>query len=333
MRSIIKHTHEQLKILQSRDLQGKIQLTIARIMEWYEHYGGNVYISFSGGKDSTVLLDLARRAYPDIKAVFSDTGLEYPEVREFAKAQSNVDVVRPKTTFRQILERYGYPVISKEVAKHIFYYRKGSQFAKDCFNGVNKDGTPSEFRQRYKKYKYLTEASFSIAPHCCKYIKIQPLQQYERETKRKPIIATMACESQQREAGWYKTGCNSFKNGRSQPMSFWTEQDVLMYLNKTGIPYASVYGEIINLDSQLTLYEDDLDPLACTGCERTGCMFCCYGINHDRVPNRFQRMKLTHPKIYEYCIGGGEYDSTGMLKPNKKGLGIGKILDYIGVPY
>jgi 3'-phosphoadenosine 5'-phosphosulfate sulfotransferase (PAPS reductase)/FAD synthetase len=310
-------------------------------MEWYEHYNGKVYISFSGGKDSTVLLDLARRIYPDITAVFSDTGLEYPEIREFVKTFDNAIVVRPKLTFKEVIEKYGYPIIGKEVAKHVYYYKKGSLFAVSFLNGVNNDGTPSKFRSRYIKYKYLTNAPFAISHKCCAHIKIAPLKKYERETGNKPIVATMACESQQREAGWLKTGCNSFKGGKSQPMSFWTEQDILHYLKITGIPYAPIYGEIVEKDRQMWLADDNFNPLTSadygtlvtTGCDRTGCMFCCFGINRDPTPNRFQRMKITHPKQYAYCIGGGTYDSVGMLQPDKSGLGIGEILDYIGIPY
>ena len=32
-----------------------------RIMEWYDYWDGQVYVSFSGGMDSTVLLALVRR--------------------------------------------------------------------------------------------------------------------------------------------------------------------------------------------------------------------------------------------------------------------------------
>ena len=81
--------------------------------------GGNVYVSFSGGKDSTVLLDIARRLYPDIPAVFSDTGLEYPEIKEFVKTFPNVTIVRPKHSFKEILTKYGYPIISKQVANTV----------------------------------------------------------------------------------------------------------------------------------------------------------------------------------------------------------------------
>ena len=69
-----------------------------------------------------------------------------------------------------------------------------------------------------------------------------------------------------------------------------------------------------------------------TGCERTGCMYCMFGIMSDKEPNRFQRMKQTHPQQYKYCIGGGHFEN-GILKPDKTGLGIGTILDYIGKPY
>ena len=92
------------------------------------HYG--VSVSFSGGKDSTVLLDLARRAFPDIPAVFVDTGLEYPEIRDFVKSIPKVTWLRPEIPFPRVIETYGYPVISKEVAHRIYYARRGSTWAK-----------------------------------------------------------------------------------------------------------------------------------------------------------------------------------------------------------
>ena len=96
-------------------LPAKIIMTENRIRQWYAHWHGQVAVSFSGGKDSTVLLHIARNLYPNIKAVFVDTGLEYPEVRELVHTWDNVDIIRPKKTFRQVLDEYGYPVVSKEV--------------------------------------------------------------------------------------------------------------------------------------------------------------------------------------------------------------------------
>lgn len=78
-------------------------------------------------------------------------------------------------------------------------------------------------------------------------MKKKPLKKYFKETGRVPIIATMADESRSRRSAWMRQGCNAFskKSPSSQPMSFWTENDVLEYLHTYNIPYASVYGEII----------------------------------------------------------------------------------------
>lgn len=110
-------------------MHAKVMLTQAKIMEFYSGHGigmgyGKAYISFSGGKDSTVLLDIARKIYPDIPAVFSNTGLEYPEIRKFAMSHDNVEMVQPKMRFDEVISKYGYPLIGKEVAEAIYYARK-----------------------------------------------------------------------------------------------------------------------------------------------------------------------------------------------------------------
>jgi 3'-phosphoadenosine 5'-phosphosulfate sulfotransferase (PAPS reductase)/FAD synthetase len=137
---------------------------------------------------------------------------------------------------------------------------------------------------------------------------------YEKRTGFSPIVASMASESQRRKDSWLKTGCNAFDSEipMSKPMSFFTEQDVLMYLRNNQIPYASVYGDIVEENGKLRT----------TGEERTGCMFCPTGCHLDKV-NKFQRMKVTHPKQYEYC----------MKDETDGGLGLGKFLDYIGVEH
>lgn len=123
-----KYTSENLKEMQAWPLERKIRVTQTRLIEWYQHYDGKVYVSFSGGKDSTVLLDMARRIYPDIEAVFIDTGLEYPEIREFVKTFDNVTWLKPKMNFRQVIEKYGYPLGSKHTAKLIEDSRKGCAY-------------------------------------------------------------------------------------------------------------------------------------------------------------------------------------------------------------
>ena len=120
-----KHEISELHQLQGLSLNEKIKRTQVRIRQWVEYYGlDHVYISFSGGKDSTVLLDIARKMYPDIRAVFFDTSLEFPELREFVKSFDNVEFLKPKMNFRQVIEKYGYPVISKEVSECVYGARK-----------------------------------------------------------------------------------------------------------------------------------------------------------------------------------------------------------------
>ena len=120
-----KHTIGDLYQLQSLPLSAKIRMTEYRIREWIEHYGEDgVYVSFSGGKDSSVLLDIVRKIHPGIPAVYVDTGLEYPEVRTFVKSYENVEILKPKMNFKQVIERYGYPFIGKEVAGCVYGARR-----------------------------------------------------------------------------------------------------------------------------------------------------------------------------------------------------------------
>ena len=115
-----KHTIEELYQWQALPLSIKVLMTKERIRNWVNEYGEDgVYVSFSGGKDSTVLLHIVRSMYPNVKAVFVDTGLEYPEIRDFVKTFDNVEWLKPKMNFRQVIEKYGYPFISKEVSNNV----------------------------------------------------------------------------------------------------------------------------------------------------------------------------------------------------------------------
>ena len=310
-----KHTSADLKQMQSLPLDIKIEMTKRRIKKWYEAFDGNVYVSFSGGKDSTVLLHIARQMYPDIPAVFVDTGLEYPEIRDFVKSIADVTWLKSEMNFRKVIETYGYPLASKEISKQISAARRGAKNAILAFDGKDVAGNETEYRKRYKKWKFLYESNIPISEKCCEVMKKKPAKRYEKETGRKPIIATMACESVMRQTQWLKTGCNAFDSARkiSTPLAFWTDQDILLYLRTYAVPYCPIYGEIV----------DENGKLKTTGVSRTGCMFCMFGAHLEKEPNRFQRMKITHPKIHDYC-----------MKPMADGgLGLAKVLDFIGVKH
>ena len=383
-----KHLPHDLKQMQSLPLEAKIRMTKERIEAWYESwwryeiydtatgktrfvtfdnrdysatppmketefiesaFPGAVYVSFSGGKDSTVLKHIVDSMYSDVPAVFVNTGLEYPEIQHFVrevKAEKygcfnpDVEIIRPEMRFDEVIKKYGYPVVSKRVAGYVETAKRnpdskrakwirGEEWTKFVTGG---------------KWAFLIDAPFMVSAKCCAVMKHKPNNQYGKLTGRKAIIGTMATESLNREQAWLVNGCNAFeaKTPTSQPLSFWTEQDILHYIKKFNVPYCPAYGEIkvddnpefegqMNWIDYLECYEPQ-DHLVTTGCNRTGCMFCMFGCQLEKEPNRFQRLKQTHPRQYEYCICGGEM-VNGKWQPNKKGLGLGHVLDYIGVKY
>ena len=273
---------------------------------------------------------------------FSDTGLEYPDIKSNVnkvsdylknKYKINVETVidYPKdkdgkrVTFRRVIEKYGYPIISKEVAKDVGRYQNNGginsktgeeTIASKLLRGVAlmEGGQPSRFNK--SQWFYLTKAPFKISDKCCNALKKRPSYRFGKQRDLKPVIATMAEESRYRKNQWLASGCNSFdsRNPTSKPMSFWTEQDILKYIKAYGVPLASVYGEI---------KQDDNGKYYTTGCNRTGCIFCGFGCHLEKEPNRFQQLKETHPKLYDYC-----------MKPwDEGGLGMDEVLNYINVKH
>lgn len=165
-----------------------------------------------------------------------------------------------------------------------------------------------EYSKRYNKskYEFMLSAPFDISGRCCKVMKKAPLHAYAKRTGRKPITAQMADESDLRKANWIKYGCNGFnmKSPISNPLSFWTEQDILQYIKEEKLPICSVYGDVVvdyeamgEMQGQSFLFETGTEPLKTTGCKRTGCMLCGFGC-HMKDDTRFLQLKETHPKMY-----------------------------------
>lgn len=336
-------TMNDLIMLQALPLELKVRMTESRIREWVREYGtSGVYVSFSGGKDSTVLLHIVRNLYPDIEAVFVNTGLEYPEIQQFVKTFDNVTILRPQMRFDEVIKIYGYPLISKEASEcvgqgRITLERNDGKYTyrlKRLNGDVKQPGGYLDM----SKWKPLLDVDFRLSANCCSAMKKSPIKAHAKETGKHPITAQMAEESRLRTQNWIMYGCNGFdmKEPKSNPMSFWTEQDVLQYIKQNEIPIASVYGDIVYKDESGFEYNDSLTDdgkLYTTGCNRTGCIFCAFGCHLEREPSRFQRLKQTHPRQYEYCIGGGAYDDDGLWKPSKDGLGMGHVFDELNKLY
>ena len=292
-----------LGIWQNLPLNLKVRKTQARIKEWYESHDGMVYVSFSGGKDSTALLHLVRDMYPDVPAVFVDTGLEYPEIRQFVKRYENVTIIRPKMPFHEVIKKHGYPIVSKKVAHMVRYLQrpteKNAPTRHLTMTGIHPvTGKEMRFWKLPEKWKPLIDAPFPVSDACCDVMKKRPFHAYNKSSGRFPFIGTMTADSEQRAKTYVRSGCNAFnaKHPSSQPMAFWKDGDVWQYLKENNVPYCDIYDK---------------------GETRTGCVFCMFGVHMDGEPNRFQRLKQSHPKMHDYCMDR---------------LGIRKCLEFIDVP-
>lgn len=197
--------------------------------------------------------------------------------------------------------------------------------------GKSCDGKRSNYNM--EKWKFMLNAPFEIGDGCCNVMKKSLSHDYTKRTGMKPIIATMASESKLRTQKWIQQGCNTYEGikASSKPMSFWTEQDVYAYIYCYGIEIAPVYGDVIINDRgiftkdqiiHMMLFEGDRPTFDTTGCKRTGCMFCMYGVHLEKSPNRLERMKITHPKQYNYIMkpesegGLGYKDKIDWLNEN-----------------
>jgi len=239
--------------------------------------------------------------YPDMVAVFLDTGLEYPEIRDFVKKFDNVVWVKPAMTFKEVVEKYGFPVISKNVAMAVDRYRttkREDQKYYRLYGRTRDDGHKDTVGVIPKKWRKLIHAPFKVSERCCDALKKRPARKFEKESGLKPFVGLKAVDSHGRKLDYLQNGCIlDGKKASCRPLAFWTDADIDEYIAREGLELSEIYN---------------------MGADHTGCMFCMFGVHMEPKPNRFQRMELTHPKQWNYCI-------------NK--LGCGQVLDYIGVPY
>lgn len=271
----------------------KIEYSTEIIKDFYDSCEGKVYISFSGGRDSTILLHLVRSIYPDVPAAFFNTGLEFPEIVDFVKTKDNVDIRHTRSSFIDVVNKFGYPVGGKNLSHWIALAQSGAPSGIRQMNATTKYG--------HKKFKWMVDAPFKISDRCCAKLKREPAQDYFLETGRGPLVGTRAGESDIREERWARYG-ETYIQGEipvCTPLSIWSNKDIQNYIDKFELEISEIYN---------------------MGYNRTGCALCMYGIFGDR--NRFLRLKHSHPEMWEFAV-----------KPLEEGgAGIGKVLDFIGVP-
>ena len=310
-------TYTELRQMQSLPMRLKVLKTILRIREWYEAHDGDIYVAFSGGLDSTVLGHITLQLYPDVPLVFSNTGVELPQIVDFVKRHESLQVIRPKHSYKWVTQNYGFPVVSKSVSIAISRYRTAKddvQRELRLHGGINPtSGKVQRTGLVPKKYHYLIAAPFPISDKCCDILKKQPFEKYDKETGRAPMTGENAEESAPRQERYLKTGCNYYgkEKHKSTPMGFWRHQDVLEYIVTNKVPYCrAAYGDIVISQGC---------KLRTTGCRRTGCYVCMFGLQHECPENnRFIQLEETNPREHQITM---------------EGYGQAKVMDFMGIPY
>lgn len=284
-------TIQELNTRQGWTLSQKIDHAVGTVEAFLSHTGKVPYVSFSSGKDSTVLLDIVRRFVDrDIKAVFCNTGNEYPEIVRFVRSTENVTIIRPGITVRKVIGKYGFPLISKEQAHGI---RQAKTTKSEKLLAIRLHGTDATRGYTSGKiadrWQYLIKKPFMISEQCCDCLKKRPFAKYNKQTGEVPILGIMAGESDLRKQQYIRRGgCNSFQNNHiaSYPISIWTDADIWAYLRKFKVPYCELYDK---------------------GHTRTGCMFCGFGAHIEKI-SRFELLYDLHPKAYNVFMN---YQNNG----------------------
>jgi 3'-phosphoadenosine 5'-phosphosulfate sulfotransferase (PAPS reductase)/FAD synthetase len=277
----------------------------------------NPIVCWSGGKDSTVLLHLVLQQAPNIDVIYNDTGVEFPETREFVDnivkdwAIANFHVAKPKKgeTFWDISKEYGWPLLGKEQSDNIEIARRRMKRLIESgdlnqpdhrvpINGIgsNEHNTESpdallqgsgSFEKLSDMERVLVGYDVDISTRCCHYLKERPTKLVEQELGIDcKILGIMASESRRRSLLWidygeyYKVKDYFGENKgvwKALPLSVWTEEDIWKYHEQYEIPHCSLYD---------------------MGHDRNGCWTCGMGARFGQ----FKRLRQSHPQLFMYLM-------------------------------
>ena len=279
-----------LRERQSWTLPQKIDHSLGVIEAFASWFEGKVYVSFSGGKDSVVMLSLVELIIPNVQCVFVMTGCESPSVCRFIREQQqyhNIEIIRPEKTLRQVFAEYGFPLVSKRTAHDIECVRRNPY----CKSSRNKlwMGNPHHIPERWM---YLLNEPYQVSARCCFWLKHQPAYEYHKRTGLNPYIGLLASESYQRTLGYIQQGgCNVFEvsgknHPRSLPLAIWTDDDVWAYIRDRRLSLPDIYEQ---------------------GAIRTGCMGCGFGAHLNT--SGIDTMRRLWPKWYDMVMN---YENNGI---------------------
>lgn len=336
-----KEAKARMAAMQALPYEVKVKRAELRAREFVERLDDmelNAHVSV-GGLDSIVLLLFLRNIGIDIPAI-SVSSLEDKSIQKIHKELGiiSIPIGKPKV---EILQEYGFPVISKKIAGRIDTLQNPTEKNKtvrhaiitgECgaqghFASNSRMQLPKKWLKLFAGYENENEgvnyqvAPFKVSNKCCQYMKEEPCDKWAIEHNSKPFLGLMASEGGQREEALTEHGCNYFGKGviRSAPFAPFLRQDLLQLAIDLKGPVPEIYGEIVRKPDG-TLYT--------TKAQRTGCSMCGFGIHMERRPHRFDQLRERNPKEWEFWM----YRCCTDPETGEK-YGWGRVLDYIGVPW
>lgn len=276
----------------------KIEKTKKIIQNFYEKHDGKIYVAYSGGKDSSVVLHIVRTLFPEVVGVFCNTTNEKKEIIEYVKNTNNVVTMLPKKGFKWILKNKGFHLISKRVCKQInaLKYPTGENatIRNLYLTGFTAAGKYLPKERVAKKWRFLENEDFEITSKCCEILKHEPSRRFQQQTGLMPITGLMAVESTQRRSHIQKHGYSLDNVCRA--VGFWTEADIWEYAKMHNLRFSENY------------YDRHINGVFVKGDVRSGCEYCFMGfafettkkrMKDETYQNRLQISKICDPKKYE----------------------------------
>ena len=276
------------------------RLEILKSMNSKYDLENNAYISFSGGKDSTILHHLIDLALPNnrIPRVFINTGIEYVDIVNYVKELASKDdrfvIVKPSKNIKETLEKYGYPFKSKMPSKKVSIYKNNglTEYIKQYLEGIKKDGSKSNYVCPKILYYQFTEEfnKFKISNLCCDKLKKEPAKKWAKKNHRTILITGMRKE----EGGARQTNISCVitdKNNKAvklHPLVVVSEEWENEFVERNNIKLCQLYYPPYNF-------------------KRTGCKGCPFALElqdqlsimEKLLPNEYKQCELIWKPVYE----------------------------------
>lgn len=278
----------------------------------------NFYLSFSGGKDSTILHYLLDLALPNnkIPRVYINTGIEYTSIIDFVKSlqekDNRIEIIQPSVPIKKMLEKYGYPFKSKQHSHNVGIYQTSGELTKTTKKYLGIDGDkPTMFQCPTKlKYQFTKEFNIKLSDKCCYKLKKEPIAKWQKENKKSITMTGM-----RKEEGGNRNNLTCIVTDKDKkvikfhPLSVVDEKWCEWFINKYDIKLCELYYEPFNF-------------------KRTGCKGCPFALNlqdelnklEEYLPNELKHCEMIWKPIYD------EYRRIGYRLNSDKQL---TIFDFI----